>query len=113
MLLDKGVIPIIVFDGSQLPIKSKVEAERRKRRKEYREKGKALLREGKRSEAHDCFQKCIDVSPEMAHAFIKVCAICAFYLQTNFTRCLKNLYLPMEPSNSHAPLLSLHASVTN
>ena len=73
MLLDKGVTPIIVFDGSQLPIKSKVEAERRKRRKDYKEKGKALLREGKRSEAHDCFQKCIDVSPEMAHAFIKVC----------------------------------------
>ena len=72
MLLDKGVTPIIVFDGSQLPIKSKVEAERRKRRKEYKEKGRALLREGKRSEAHDCFQKCIDVSPEMAHAFIKV-----------------------------------------
>ncbi|XP_065882500.1 uncharacterized protein [Dysidea avara] len=73
MLLDKGVTPIIVFDGSQLPIKSKTEAERRKRRKEYREKGKALLREGKRSDAYECFQKCIDVSPEMAHCFIKAC----------------------------------------
>ena len=72
MLLDKGVTPIIVFDGSQLPIKSKVEAERRKRRKEYKDRGKALLREGKRSEAHNCFQKCIDVSSEMAHTFIKI-----------------------------------------
>ena len=73
MLLDKGVTPIIVFDGSQLPIKSKTEAERRKRRKENKERGKVLLREGKQSAAYECFQKCIDVSPEMAHAFIKVC----------------------------------------
>ena len=64
--------PFIVFDGSQLPINSKTEAECRKRRKEYKEKGKALLREGKRSDAYECFQKCIDVSPEMAHSLIEV-----------------------------------------
>ena len=40
-----------------------------------RDKGKALLREGKRSEAFDCFQKCVDVSPEMALALIKVCGL--------------------------------------
>jgi hypothetical protein len=38
-----------------------------------RDKGKALLREGKRSEAIDCFQKSVDVSPEMALALIKEC----------------------------------------
>ena len=31
-----------------------------------------LLKEGKTSEARDCFQRCIDVSPEMALAFIKL-----------------------------------------
>ena len=50
-----------------------------------REKGKALLREGKKSAAFDCFQKSVDVSPEMAHALIKVCVcvhmcVCAYYL---------------------------------
>ena len=43
-----------------------------RRRDTYRQKGKALLKEGKKSEAFDCFQKCVDVSPEMALAFIKV-----------------------------------------
>ena len=33
------------------------------------------MREGKRSEAHDCFQKCVDVTPQMALAFIKVCVV--------------------------------------
>lgn len=43
-----------------------------RRRQTNLEKGKALLKEGKRSEAVDCFQKSVDVSPEMAHALIKV-----------------------------------------
>ena len=43
-----------------------------RKRESYRQKGKALLKDGKRSEAYECFQKCVDVSPEMALAFIKV-----------------------------------------
>lgn len=43
-----------------------------RRRQSYLEKGKALMKEGKQSEAIDCFQRCVDVSPEMALAFIKV-----------------------------------------
>ncbi len=43
-----------------------------RRRREYREKGKQLLKDGRRSEAVDCFQKCVDVSPDMALALIKV-----------------------------------------
>lgn len=31
-----------------------------------------MLKEGKKSEAVDCFQKSVDVSPEMALALIKV-----------------------------------------
>ncbi len=42
-----------------------------RRRKSYLQKGKALLKDGRQSEATDCFQRCIDVSPEMAAAFIK------------------------------------------
>lgn len=43
-----------------------------RRRQSYLAKGKELLREGKRSEAVDCFQKSVDVSHEMALALIKV-----------------------------------------
>jgi len=42
------------------------------KRKAYLTKGKELLKLGKNSEARECFQKCIDISPEMALAFIKV-----------------------------------------
>ena len=50
-----------------------------RKRDAYLQKGKALLKEGKKSEAVDCFQKCVDVSPEMALAFIKVkCILVAF-----------------------------------
>ena len=38
----------------------------------YLEKGKAFLVAGKKTEANDCFQKCVNVTPEMALAFIKV-----------------------------------------
>lgn len=54
-----------VFDNMTHPFSSR-------RRKLNLEKGKALLKEGKRSEAVDCFQKSVDVSPEMALALIKV-----------------------------------------
>ena len=43
-----------------------------RRRDTYRQKGKALMKEGKKSEAVECFQKCVDVTPEMALAVIKV-----------------------------------------
>ena len=43
-----------------------------RRRKEYREKGMAAMREEKTSVAFECFQKACDVSPEMASHVIKV-----------------------------------------
>ena len=43
-----------------------------RKRKSYLEKGKALLAAGKKNDANDCFQKCVNVTPEMALAFIKV-----------------------------------------
>lgn len=43
-----------------------------RKREMYLQKGKALLKEGKKSGAMDCFQKCVDVTPDMALALIKV-----------------------------------------
>ena len=37
----------------------------------YIDKGKALLKDGRRNEAVDCFRRGVDVSPEMALSFIK------------------------------------------
>jgi exonuclease-1 len=94
MLKHFGVTPIIVFDGALLPSKMGTETGREKyvflstnilmnhdklsqtitnrRRKDALSKGNALLAEGKKSQARDCFVKGVDVTPEMAYQLIKV-----------------------------------------
>ncbi|XP_069464243.1 exonuclease 1 [Ambystoma mexicanum] len=71
MLLACGIKPILVFDGCTLPSKKEVEKSRRERRQTNLQKGKQLLREGKLSEARECFTRCVNVTPAMAHAVIK------------------------------------------
>ncbi|KAG2172212.1 hypothetical protein INT43_004753 [Umbelopsis isabellina] len=71
MLKFNGVDPIIVFDGGKLPSKRHTEDDRHARREEYRAKGMEYLRAGDRKKATECFQKCVDVTPEMAYQVIK------------------------------------------
>ncbi|XP_061767086.1 exonuclease 1 isoform X2 [Nerophis ophidion] len=71
MLLTFGVKPILVFDGRNLPSKREVEKARRERREANLLKGRQLLREGKLSEARDCFTRCVNITPAMAHNLIK------------------------------------------
>lgn len=71
MLLSHGVKPVLVFDGRNLPSKQEVEKARRERRQANLQKGKQLLREGKVAEARECFTRCVNVTPAMAHQVIK------------------------------------------
>ncbi|KAG7513029.1 exonuclease 1 [Solea senegalensis] len=71
MLLAFGVKPVLVFDGRNLPSKKEVEKARRERRETNLQKGRQLLREGKLSEARDCFNRCVNITPAMAHNLIK------------------------------------------
>ncbi|XP_005368580.1 exonuclease 1 [Microtus ochrogaster] len=71
MLLSHGVKPILVFDGCTLPSKKEVERSRRERRQSNLLKGKQLLREGKVSEARDCFTRSVNITHTMAHKVIK------------------------------------------
>ncbi|XP_041107822.1 exonuclease 1-like [Polyodon spathula] len=71
MLLTSGVKPILIFDGCNLPSKQEVEKSRRERRQANLQKGKQLLRDGRLSEARECFTRCINVTPVMAHDVIK------------------------------------------
>ncbi|KAM4729368.1 exonuclease 1 isoform 2-T3 [Anableps anableps] len=71
MLLNFSVKPILVFDGRNLPSKQEVEKSRRERREANLQKGRQLLREGKLSEARDCFGRCVNITPTMAHNLIK------------------------------------------
>uniref|UniRef100_A0A672JWE8 Exonuclease 1 n=1 Tax=Sinocyclocheilus grahami TaxID=75366 RepID=A0A672JWE8_SINGR len=71
MLRSFGVKPILVFDGRNLPSKKEVEKSRRERRQANLQKGKQLLREGKISEARECFTRSVNITPSMAHDVIK------------------------------------------
>ncbi|XP_070257216.1 exonuclease 1 [Myotis yumanensis] len=71
MLLSHGIKPILVFDGCTLPSKKEVEKSRRERRQANLLKGKQLLREGKVSEARECFTRCVNITHGMAHNVIK------------------------------------------
>ncbi|XP_003474345.2 exonuclease 1 isoform X1 [Cavia porcellus] len=71
MLLSHGIKPILVFDGCTLPSKKEVERSRRERRQSNLLKGKQLLREGKVSEARECFTRCVNITHAMVHKVIK------------------------------------------
>ncbi|XP_037366183.1 exonuclease 1 isoform X2 [Talpa occidentalis] len=71
MLLSHGIKPILVFDGCTLPSKKEVEKSRRQRRETNLLKGKQLLREGKVSEARECFTRSVNITHAMAHKVIK------------------------------------------
>lgn len=72
MLLYYNVVPVVVFDGARLPMKSETEAMRRESREMYLEKGKALVKEKKWSHAVECFQRAVSITPVMAHRVAEV-----------------------------------------
>jgi exonuclease-1 len=72
LLRRNDIKPVVVFDGANLPMKADTEKERHERRQSCLSKGKALLKEGKEMEAKQCLRGSINVTPEMALAFIKV-----------------------------------------
>ncbi|KAG5929062.1 hypothetical protein E4U42_007287 [Claviceps africana] len=71
MLQHFGVTPYMVFDGDYLPSKAVTEESRARRREEKMRLANELLQAGKTSQATHEFQKCIDVTPEMASCLIQ------------------------------------------
>ncbi|GJQ08240.1 hypothetical protein GpartN1_g31.t1 [Galdieria partita] len=72
MLLYYNVVPVVVFDGAKLPMKSETEAMRRESREMYLEKGKKLLKERKWTHAVECFQRAVNITPTMAYKVSQV-----------------------------------------
>lgn len=72
MLRHFGVTPYMVFDGDYLPSKAATEDGRAKKRDEKKKAAMELLRAGKPAQATQEFQKCIDITPEMASALIQL-----------------------------------------
>lgn len=71
MLKHYGVTPYMVFDGDFLPSKAATEASRAKKREEKLRLANEYLKAGKSAQAAQEFQKCIDITPEMAAAVIQ------------------------------------------
>lgn len=70
MLRHYGVEPYVVFDGDYLPSKLITESSRATKREEYRSAGMRFHAQRQTSKAMEHFQKCIDITPEMAYRFI-------------------------------------------
>jgi 5'-3' exonuclease len=66
MLRHFGVVPVLVFDGANLPMKDGTDMGRELRRRHCRSEGMRLLREGNSSGAEEQFQKAVEITPAMA-----------------------------------------------
>ena len=66
-----GVKCILVFDGARLNMKSRVETDRRKNRKESQVRAQQLMQEGNISEANKKFIEGIEIDDDMVHQFIQ------------------------------------------
>lgn len=71
MLQHFGVTPYMVFDGDFLPSKAATEDSRAKKREEKKKLANELFKAGKSAQATQEFQKCIDITPEMASTLIQ------------------------------------------
>ncbi|KAJ1508308.1 Rad2 nuclease [Coelomomyces lativittatus] len=71
LLLHYQIIPYVVFDGADLPMKSKTNELRKTRRDVYREEGKNYLTKGNKKKALECFQKALEVTHDIAYQFIQ------------------------------------------
>ena len=65
-----GVEPYVVFDGDYLPSKVHTEDSRESKRAEYLSAGMRYYSQNQNSKATEQFQKCVDITPEMAYRFI-------------------------------------------
>ncbi|GMM53457.1 Rad2 family nuclease [Maudiozyma humilis] len=68
-----GIKPYLVFDGDGVPVKKGTEQKRRDKRKENREIADRLWKSGEKKNAVEFYQKCVDVTPEMAKCVIDYC----------------------------------------
>ncbi|UNI17701.1 Rad2 nuclease [Purpureocillium takamizusanense] len=72
MLRHFGITPYMVFDGDYLPSKAATEESRAHKRDERMKLARELLKAGKPTQATQEFQRCIDITPEMASAVIQL-----------------------------------------
>ncbi|QLQ81564.1 hypothetical protein HG537_0F03250 [Torulaspora globosa] len=73
MLRSFKIEPFLIFDGDAIGVKKDTEVRRREKRIENKAIAERLWKMGEKSNAMDYFQKCVDVTPEMAKCIIDYC----------------------------------------
>jgi exonuclease-1 len=66
-----GIIPVMVFDGANLPTKAHVEVERAAGREKVRKEGLEKLKQNQIKEANECFKGALDVCPVISQRLIR------------------------------------------
>ncbi|KAG6672967.1 hypothetical protein I3843_16G087300 [Carya illinoinensis] len=72
LLRHHKVIPVVVFDGGNIPCKAATEEERHRKRKANLDLAMAKLKQGGASAAFELFQRAVSITPTMAHQVIQV-----------------------------------------
>eukprot|EP01052_Picozoa_sp_SAG31_P011690 SAG31_NODE_667_length_12948_cov_70.090746_12_plen_223_part_00 len=67
MMLAHRVVPVLIFDGHPMKMKSCTNVERSKIRRTQKKRGMALAQQGNRTAATECFQKGVDITADMTH----------------------------------------------
>ncbi|XP_027916681.1 exonuclease 1 isoform X2 [Vigna unguiculata] len=72
LLRHYGVKPILVFDGGLLPMKNEQEIKRARARKDNFARAVEHESDGNSAAAYECYQKAVDISPQVARELIQV-----------------------------------------
>jgi len=72
LLQVNGIIPILVFDGARLPMKKRIEEERKKARLESRNKAEDFLSKGETQQAMRKFMEAVEINSLMIYRLIQV-----------------------------------------
>ncbi|CAL9732221.1 exodeoxyribonuclease 1 [Monosporozyma unispora] len=75
MLRNFKIEPYIVFDGGSISVKKDTELKRKQKREENKAIAERLWNSGDKAHAMEYFQKCVDITPEMAKCIIDYCKI--------------------------------------
>lgn len=73
MLKSFKIEPFFIFDGDAIGVKKDTELKRQEKRTENKSIAERLWKMGEKTSAMDYFQKCVDVTPEMAKCIIDYC----------------------------------------
>ncbi|KAF9623449.1 hypothetical protein IFM89_003033 [Coptis chinensis] len=72
LLRHHKIIPVVVFDGGNIPCKADTEVDRRRKRESNLALAREQLKQGNVNAATELFQRAVSITPSMAHQLIQI-----------------------------------------